>query len=77
MSEAALNLLSLTLLTTFCPQVEKERELELREKLDEQRRTLEEEHEDALQGKDGDASLGFCPFWTLNTWNHTICDPHV
>lgn len=35
------------------PQVEKERELELQEKLDEQRRALEGEHEAALQGKDG------------------------
>lgn len=52
-----LNLLNLTLLTTFCPQVEKERELELREKLDEQQRALEGEHEEALQGKDGNASL--------------------
>lgn len=37
--------------------MEKERELELREKLDEQRRVLEGEHEETLQGKDGDALL--------------------
>uniref|UniRef100_A0A452SDT7 Coiled-coil domain containing 69 n=1 Tax=Ursus americanus TaxID=9643 RepID=A0A452SDT7_URSAM len=41
----------------WAEQVEKERELELREKLDEQRRVLEGEHEETLQGKDGDASL--------------------
>lgn len=38
--------------------MEKERELELREKLDEQRRVLEGEHEQSLQGKEGDAPGG-------------------
>lgn len=33
--------------------MEKERELELQEKLDEQRRVLEGEHEAAMRGKDG------------------------
>lgn len=44
--------------TPLTPQVEKERELELREKLEEQRRALQGEHEAALQGEDGDAALG-------------------
>lgn len=39
--------------------MEKERELELGEKLDEQRRVLEKEHEEALQGKDK-VHLGGC-----------------
>lgn len=38
--------------------MQKERDLELQEKLDEQRRVLEGEHEAALQGKDSDAALG-------------------
>ena len=38
--------------------MEKERELELQEKLEEQRRVLEGEQEAALQGKDVDAALG-------------------
>lgn len=51
-SEAALNLLNLILLGTLCPQVEKERELELGEKLNEQRKILEGEHAEALRGKE-------------------------
>ena len=51
-SEAALNLLNLILLGTLCPQVEKERELELGEKLNEQRKILEGEHVEALRGKE-------------------------
>lgn len=59
-SKAVLNLglLNLILLCTPHPtQVEKERELELQEKLEEQRRVLEGKHEAALKGKDGDAAL--------------------
>lgn len=52
-----MNLLILMLGATSCPQEEEDRKLELGEKLDEQRRVLEREHEETLQGKNGDSLL--------------------